>query len=446
MTQMTLWLAQFQFYGGLVFLLLCLALEFGLAWVLLLLRTAARDTSRAGWVAAYRFWVRVFALALTLASAVGVSLLIQTGGLLGALAQRAGDVLSPALGWVLACFFITRTAFVGLVLFGHQRLPRWLHTGAVALVATGSTLAIFFLLAALAWLQTPAGAQVFNEQYVLIDPLQALFNPGLLGHALLFAGAGLLLAGALMVGVVAGRQSRHPADASRQPVLRTGFAVAVAGLVLHLAGMGALVVSDKNHQPARAAAVVGYWDSGTAPNLALAGWPDATNQKNHYSWSVRNAAAPFLATDKTGQFIGLDQFSGMTPPVAFIFWSFRIIVLCLLAIGLVSLAAWRRLRRHRYDVARLSPGHLRQLRLLAPIALVLAATTFAWVQAGALPYAVQGTITFSEVLSPIGTASVAAGTLLASSAYVGLSIAFILILRHTARHGVIPISRHRRRA
>src|SRR5690625_3743543 len=381
-------------------MLLFMVLEFGLAWVLLYFRLMAmRSGHPAVWLAAYRFWVRVFALAFVLCFAAGLPALIQFGSLWPGLLGKIADIASPLLAAIILSMFVLKSCFAGSMLFGERRLSAGLHALTVALVAAGTTLSSFFLLALVSWLHTPAGAVQFNGQYVATDPMQILFSPALPWHAVLFVGVALLLTAFLIMAVTAGQAERNPAAETSARVFRVALIMAVGGALLQVFAMVGTGWLAGLHQPALAAALAGYWHSGAAPDLVLAGWPDASSATNRFAWVWSGGAAAWLPLDHAGLWRGLDQFSGMTPPVALTFWSFRIALLVAAAMGLT--AGWMalRLRRHGHDPAVLSGRGRALLKAMLAAGVIMVLACMAYVQFGAFPYVVYETITLSVVLT-----------------------------------------------
>lgn len=447
MTHSTLWLAQIQFFSGFGFMLMFLVLEFGLAWVLLFFRImATRSAFDAGWMAAYRFWVRVFALAFILSFAAGMPVLIQFGSLWPELMEKAGNVAGPLLAAIILSMFVFKSCFLGAMLFGMRKLSDAVHTIMVAMVALGVTLSSFFLISLISWTHTPTGAALVDGHYVVSDAMQVVFNPALPVYGALFVAVSLLAVAFLMMAVVAGQAGRNPSGESYPAVFKTAMIVAVAGLVLHVAALGGTTRLAAQYHPAKAAAVAGYWQSGTPPDLVMAGWPDSQTASNRFDWTVKGKGASWLATDEQGQWRGLDQFSGMTPPLALMFWSFRIAVLTGVLMGAVlALLTWR-LRRHQYDPALLTEGWRRTLRVMGALGGVTVLACVAYIQFGVFPYAVYETITLSEVMSSLSVPSMVFSNLLYGSCYVMLLVGFLYLLRYIARYGVIPVARRRGRA
>lgn len=446
MTHSTLWLAQTQFFSALGFMLLFLVLEFGLAWVLLYFRIRAAGSNPAGWTAAYRFWVRVFALAFILSFAAGVPVLIQFGSLWPGLMGKIGDIAGPLLAAAILSTFIFKSCFLGAMLYGMRRLSDVVHTVVVAMVAIGVSLSTFFMLVLISWTHTPAGAALAGGQYIVHDAMQVVFNPALPWYGALFVTVSMLLTAFLMMGVVAGQASRNPISGVYHLVFRTALTLAVSGVVLYAIAVGGTVRMTTLYQPAKAAAIAGYWHSGSPPDLLMSGWPDVATESNRFAWVWRDRGAAWLGSDGMGGWQGLDQFSGMTPPVAFTFWCFRIAVVVGLLMALVAGITVLRLRRQHYDPGALSARWRTALKVMGASGGVLVLTTMAYVQIGSFPYAVYGTVTVSEVMAAIPYFTLLGTNALYSACYVALFVGFLQLLRYISRYGVIPVGRRRGRA
>ncbi|MFA5522000.1 MAG: cytochrome ubiquinol oxidase subunit I [Castellaniella sp.] len=446
MTHTTLWLAQIQFFASVGFLLLFLVLELGLAWGLLVLRALAMGQGRVQWLPAYRLWARVFALAVALGFAASVPVLVQTGTLWPGLLARIGEVSAPLLAGLILSSFVFKACFLGGMLFGERRLAPPVHLAMVAMVALGVTVSAFCFLALVSWLQAPTGALMVDGRYALTNLAQVVLNPALLPHGLWLAGLSALSVAFLMMSVSCGQARRNPADVASRGVFRMGLGLAVTGLLVHSLAMLDVVRFAAEHQPAKAAATAALWESGPRADLLVLGWPDEATATNRLGLTWPGRGGGLLAEDGKGHWRGLDQFSGMAPPVALTFWSFRLCVFISLLLALVTLANLWWLYGRRRDLAslpRLWSGLNRGLGL-AGWPLLLSA--LAWVQFGAYPYAVQGTVTLSEVLAPQSGVSLFASGLAWLLCQGLLILGFVQLLRHVAHHGVVPVRRQRRRA
>jgi len=437
-----LWLAQVQSFLSLGFLAVFAALSLGLAWLLTWFRLRSlRRRAHAGWLAAYRFWVRVFALALTLAFAAGVAALIQLPGLWPGLPERISAVGSPLLALALVGVFCVKVCFLGAMLFAERRLSASVHAFVVGMVAVGITLTMACLLLLGSWTQTPAGAVLQNGQFQVQDWAQALGNPSMPWYLGLTLAGSLLGAACVVLAVTAWQGAGRAANPPERLAFRTSLAVALfsaLALAALLPGLGRVTAV---HQPAKAAAIAAVWQSSPAPDLTLLAWPDAGQARNRAAWTLPHAGGLWLGTDAQGRARGLDQFAGMHPPVALVFFSVRgawvVGALTLLTLLYMSVRRWRTApdglsRRERACLIWL--GSAGAWLLLFGVATLVFGT---W------PFAVQDAITLGEVLTdaPVGAliASLAASIVV----YAVLLVAFVGMLRHAARYGVIPVTRHR---
>jgi cytochrome d ubiquinol oxidase subunit I len=434
-----LFLGRLQFTVSLTFLALFMALALALSWLLLYFKLRARSSGDAGWTAAYRFWVRIFALAFVLALAAGVPVLLQIGTLWSGLMDRIGNVAGPLLGFAVLSVFALKSCFLGVMLFGQRRVSEGVHTVAVFMVALGHLASAFWVLALVSWMQTPDGAVMVDARYQVYDWARVVFNPSL-GWTLAISVLTALLAAAFMVmGITAWQALRRPLNDGERLGFRAALGLAcvmVVALAPVGAGAGKMIA---HYQPAKAAAAAAYWHQGDPPDLVLVGWPDAASATNRAAWTVDGAAARWLGRNVDGHLLALENYANMHPPVAITFWSLRIVILL---VGLMAVAAWAtlfKLRKRGFDPAFLPR---RWLRVLASMAcsggvLVVAVCTFTVV--GLQPYAVNAAITQTEILGPVSPRALFYGTLGYAALYAMLLTAFMRMLFHAARYGVVPV-------
>jgi len=442
-TTTALWLA--PSFISLGFAAVFAALSLGLAWLLawFRLRSLGRRAD-AGWLAAYRFWVRIFALALALATAGGVVVLIQLPALWPGLPQRISAVGSPLLALALASVLIGKTCFLGPMLFAERRLPPAIHAFTVLMVAVGMTLALACLLLLGSWMQTPAGTVLQDGQVVVRDWGQVLRNPAMPWYAGLYLASSVLGAACVVLAVTARQGLARPADAGERLAFRSARVAALASvlaLAISLPGWGRMTAL---HQPAAAAAGAAYWHSGEPADVTLFAWPDATQMRNRAALAWPNAGSYWLGVDAYGRPRGLDQFSGMHPPVAVVFLSLRgaWLIGLLTALTLVYIG----LRRRRTAPYGLSRWERAWLAVVGWSGAWLLPCGMAALLFGAYPFAVQGAITLDEVMADAGAGQMIAITACTAIVYALLLAGFVAMIRHACRHGVIPVARHRGRA
>lgn len=446
MTHSTLWLSQIQFYVSLGFMALFLMTELGLAWMLAYFRIRALSAPAGAWMAAYRFWVRIFALAFMLGFAAGIPVLIQFGSLWPGLMDKIGDVAGPLLAAGIASVFLFKSTFLGAMLFGERGLSDRAHAAVTVMVAVGVTVMAFWLLALVSWTHVPLGADLQNGQYRVGDWMQVVFNPAMPWYGGMFFGASLLLAAFLIMGVIAAQSLRRPCEEGERLAFRAALRLACIGVALQIVFVAGAGQVAARYQPALVAATAGYWHSGRQPDLVLLGWPDTAKANNRVLLRWRHAGGRWLGTDQHGNLRGLDQFSGMTPPVAPTFFLFRLAIVCGLFLVIAAwITAWR-FRRVHHDPGALSRGWRHLLTIMAFDAWVMVLAGIAYFMLGAYPYAVNGTITMAEVAGTTHTAALMAGTIAFFILYALFVGGFLHRLWHVARYGVVPVARRRGRA
>lgn len=445
MTHLALWISQTQFFLSLAFMLLFLLLEIGLAWSLVVFRLRALGGADR-WLQAYRFWVRVFALAFIVAFAGAVPVMIQFGSLWPTLMERVGNVASPMLAGAVLSVFVFKSCFVGLMLFGQRHMSERAHAAVVVAVALGVTVAAIWPVMLFSWMRTPAGAYLANGQYIVTDWTEVFFNPSFPWYAGLLLLMALATSALFMTGVSALQGLWRPFGDPEKGVfvhaVRKGVLSLLVLAIFAFFAARALAV----HEPARAAAALGYWESGPEASLAIVSIPSASGERERWAWRWAGRGGSLLASDRRGGYRGLDQFSGMAPPQVATFWSLRIAVLGTLLILALTGWTWWRLRRAAGDPSALSRRLLKGLVASAFGGWLVAVASFAHVYLGAFPYAVAGTVTLTEVMTGSAIPVLLAGGLALLAAYVVCMAGFLQLLWHNMRYGVVPVARHRGRA
>lgn len=446
MTHSTLWLAELQFFLSLGFMALFFAIELGLSWVLFVFRLRSLGKAAAIWLDVYRTWVRVFALAFVLSFAASIPVFLLLGGLWPQFLSVTAPLGSPLLAALIVTTLIFKSSALGLMLYAQRRIPGWAHTlvvGAVALLNTGL---MVLLLGWVSWLHHPVGAQWADGVLLAVDWAQVFSNPLLLWYGLLFVGASVLLVGCLVQALIFWRSLRRPAGESERRAFRFILFCTLAGWLLILAGVWGHGLWLAGHQAYKAAAMAGHWDSAAPLRWLLAAWADEEQQRHRFSLGIPLRQTWWLATAGPQQFIGLDKSVGMLPPVNAVFWSFRVALLLGGLIGLLQgRTLWLALRRH-FDPGLLGTVWRRLLLSLPFLAALLLWAGMTYQLLGVLPYAVYNVLTTSDLYAhlPFGWLSTA---LIAMVVLYGLAIiGFVSLVHYVARHGVIPVARHRGRA
>ncbi len=283
-----------------------------------------------------RFWTKIFAVSFAMGVVSGIVLSYEFGTNWSRFSVSLGNVIGPMIGnEVLVAFFLEAT-FLGVMLFGWNRVPPWLHTLSAIAVAVGTLISAFWILSANSWMQTPAGHEVREGIAYPVDWLAVIFNPSFpfrLAHmvtaaylttsfVVLAVGARYLLAG------------KHIEDGRTMVRMAVGFAAIVAPLQLVIGDQHGL--NTLKHQPLKIAAMEAHWDGSTPGELVLFAWPNESTETNRFAITIPHAASLVLTHDWNGLFPGLKSAPPQDrPPVAPPFFAFRIMV----GIGLLMIAA-----------------------------------------------------------------------------------------------------------
>ncbi len=422
-------LARIQFAANITFHILFPTITIALGWFLLFFKWRHNVTRDLKWMEAYFFWTKVFALCFALGVVSGVTMSFQFGTNWPGFMIKVGNVAGPLLAYeVLTAFFLEAT-FLGIMLFGFRRVPGWLHDLATFLVAAGTTLSAFWILALNSWMQTPAGFEMVDGKAMATDWTRIVFNPSFpyrLTHVLLGSG---LTAAFLMAGLSAYRMLRGDIASSVKAALSTG--VMAAALLIPLQ----IIVGDQHglntleHQPAKVAAMEGLWETQARAPLVLFAHIDEEARANKNSLALPGISSLILTHDIDGVVRGLNDFRGNHPPVAPVFWSFRVMVGTGLLMLLVSWTAALQLLR-RKPIGRWLAVALVGMSFSGWIASVAG-----WyvTEIGRQPWLVQGVLRTYEAASQVPASLIGVSLTLYLVIYAVLLVAFIGTLFHMAR-------------
>jgi cytochrome d ubiquinol oxidase subunit I len=409
-------LARMQFAFTVSFHIIFPAFSIGLASYLAVLNGLWLWTGRRDYLTLFDYWKKIFAVAFGMGVVSGLVMSYQFGTNWSVFSDRTGPVLGPLMAYEVLSAFFLEAGFLGIMLFGRERVGNGLHMFATAMVAFGTLMSATWILSVNSWMQTPAGYAISEAgQFVPEDWSAIVFNPSFpyrLVHMVLAA----YLTTALVVGATA---AWHLLKGLTTGPVRTAFSMAMwmAALVtpvqIFAGDMHGL--NTLEHQPVKVMAMEGHFDSHPdgAP-LILFGIPDQSEKRVDYAIQIPKASSPILKHDLNAPLAGLDTVPDENePPVAIVFWSFRVMVglgFAMLGLGLWSL--WARWRGSLYDWTSLHRAAL----VMGPAG--FGAVLAGWVtpEVGRQPFTVYGLLRTSDSLSPIDAPAVAAS--LASFAVV----------------------------
>jgi cytochrome d ubiquinol oxidase subunit I len=323
------------------------------------------------------------------------------------------------------------------MLFGMNRVPAWVHITATVLVALGTLLSAFWILALSSWMQTPAGHVMEGGVLIAGDWLQVIFNPSfpyVFTHMLLASG---LTAAFVVSGLSAWRLLRAPADASALCALRTGVIVAVVLAPLQMFVGDQHGLNALEYQPAKVAAIEALWKTERGAPLVLFAVPNATTRHNDFAIEVPNFASLLLTHDPEGEVKGIEAFAPDTPPVAPLFFAFRIMVgIGVLMLALAGIGAWF-LRRNEV------PPRWLLWTLAGGTFSGWVATLSGWLvtEIGRQPWLVTGILRTAQAVGRVPAAHLGASFTGYVLVYILMLAAYVVVVTHLAGKGVGADSR-----
>ena len=351
-----------------------------------------------------RFWTKIFAVAFAMGVVSGIIMSYQFGTNWSRFAEIAGNVVSPLIGYeVLTAFFLEAT-FLGILLFGWHRVPRWLHVTSAILVALGTSLSAFWILAANSWMQTPTGHVMQGGIAVPADWWAVIFNPSFPYRLVHMLTACYLTTSLVVLALGARYRLAGVFPEEARTMMRMGL-----GMVALLAPFQLLVgdlhgLNTAKHQPAKIAAMEAHWDGSRPAPLILFALPDPENERNVAEISIPKLASLIITHDLDGRFPGLKDFPRADrPPVAPVFWAFRVMVgigVIMMAIGFVGAWLWRKGRL--FDAA----WYLRPVAQSWPLGFVALLAGWIVTEVGRQPWLVTGILRTADAASPLETEAV----------------------------------------
>jgi cytochrome d ubiquinol oxidase subunit I len=398
-------LARWQFAFTVSFHIVFPALSIGLASYLAVLEGLWLATRRRVFLDLFNYWKKIFAIAFGMGVVSGLVMSYQFGTNWSVFSDKAGPVIGPLMGYEVLSAFFLEAGFLGVMLFGLTRVGPRLHFLATCMVAFGTFLSAFWILAANSWMQTPQGyAYDPGGQFAPVDWWAVIFNPSFpyrLAHMLLAA----YLATAFVVGGAGARQLLRDRE---HPASRTMFSMAMwmAALVapLQLVAGDLHGLNTLKHQPAKIAALEGHFETHRGAPLIVVGWPDMQQERTLHAVEIPKLGSLILAHDLNATIRGLKEWPrDERPNATILFWSFRLMVgVGVLMIGVGVWSLWLRWRRRLYEQPRL----LRAMVLLSPAGLVAIIAGWVTTEVGRQPYTVYGVLRTSQSASSVASEAI----------------------------------------
>lgn len=421
-------LSRIQFGANISFHILFPAITIALGWVLLFFKLRYNATGDSAWMRAYFTWVKVFALSFAMGVVSGVTMSFQFGTNWPGYMETVGNIAGPLLAYEILTAFFLEAAFLGIMLFGFRRVSNRIHTLATVLVAGGTTLSAFWIIALNSWMQTPVGFEMRNGVAHATDWWAIVFNPSMpyrLVHMLLASG---LTVSFLIAGLSGLRYLYGDRSESMWKALRTGVFTAAILIPIQIFAGDQHGLNTLEHQPQKIAAMEANWNTGPNVPLVLFALPDEAARENKFEVTIPDGASLILRHSASGVVPGLNDYAGNHPPVFPVFWAFRIMVGTGVLMLVVSWsAAFFLKRRHS---------------LPKPLALVMVpmalsgwlATLAGWytTEIGRQPWLVTGVLRTVDAVGPVAGSQVALSLAVYLILYALLLIAYLGVLVYLA--------------
>jgi cytochrome bd ubiquinol oxidase subunit I len=347
----------------------------------------------------YHFWSKIFAVNFAMGVVSGLVMAYQFGTNWSYFSAFAGSVTGPLLTYEVLTAFFLEAGFLGVALFGWNKVGPGLHFFATIMVATGTLISAGWIVASNSWMQTPQGFEIINNRVVPVDWVKVIFNPSYpyrLAHMVIAA----YLATALFVGASG---AWHLLKLHHMPAARTMMSMAMwMALVvapLQIAVGDALGLNSLKYQPAKIAALEGHWENkaGESLPLILFGWPDMAAETTRYAVEIPRLGSLVLTHEWNGRIPGLKEFAAADRPNStIIFWSFRVMVglgMLMLLLGVWSL--WLRLRQRLFR----SKRFLRFAVMMGPAGLIAILAGWYTTEIGRQPWVVYGVMRTKDAVS-----------------------------------------------
>lgn len=415
----SLLLARIQFGFTMSFHIVFPAITIGLSSYLAVLQALGLRTGQQIYRDLFHFWLKVFAVAFGMGVVSGLVMAYQFGTNWSAYSMFAGSITGPLLAYEVLTAFFLEAGFLGVMLFGMNRVSDRLHLLSTCAVAAGTLISATWIIASNSWMQTPDGYQIIDGRVVPVDWWRVIFNPSF-PYRLLHMVLAAYLATALMVGASG---AWHLLRGNDTPAVRKMLSMAM-WMVLFTAPAQALVgdqhgLNTLEHQPAKLAAIEGHWESSGEPvPLVVFGLPSQREERNRYAIEVPMLGSLILTHSRDGQIPALKDFAPEDrPPVAAVFWAFRVMVglgVLMILLGLWSL--WQRWRGHLYG----SRPFLRFAVLMGPAGLIAILAGWYTAELGRQPWVVHGLMRTRDGVSEhsIAQLAISLGVLVAVYAIV----------------------------
>ncbi len=408
-------LARLQFAFTVSFHIVFPAFSIGLASYLAVLEGLWLWRKDDAFLTIFNYWKKIFAVAFGMGVVSGIVMSYQFGTNWSVFSDKAGPVIGPLMGYEVLTAFFLEAGFLGVMLFGLNRVGPRLHFFATSMVAFGTLLSAFWILSVNSWMQTPTGYGINDVgQFVPLDWWEVIFNPSFPYRLVHMVLAAYLTTAFVVGGVGAWHLLKNRDNRSAQVMFSMAMWMATIVAPVQILAGDFHGLNTLDHQPAKIAAMEGHYETRHGAPLILFGLPNDETETVQYALEIPKLGSMILTHAWDGEVKGLKEWpKNQRPPVAIVFFSFRVMVgigFAMAAVGLWS--AWRRLRGDLYN----SRNLYRAAVLMTPAGFIAVLAGWITTEVGRQPYTVYGLLSTADSISPI-----------AAPAVGGSLIAFIIV-------------------
>ncbi len=357
-----------------------------------------------------KFWTQVFAVVFGMGVVSGIVMSFQFGTNWSDFSYASANFLGPILSYEVITAFFLEAVFLGILLFGRNKVPRGTHLFAACMVAIGTFISSFWILSANSWMQTPAGTELRDGVFFVTSWMEAIFNPSFWPRFFHMALASFLTAGFVVAGVSAWYLLRDRA------VVESRKALGMTVVLLAIVAPAQLVVGDIHglntfeHQPEKVAAMEGVWETQEGAPLLLFAIPSMEQERNFLEIGIPYGASLILTHSLDGEVPGLKDWAAEDRPnMPIVFWAFRIMVgIGMLMILMAFVGAWKRWRGTLWE----SNTTLRVFSWMIPLPFIAVLSGWFVTEVGRQPWVVHGIMRLEDAVSPSLTGGMALFTLI----------------------------------
>ena len=365
------------------------------------------------------FWIKIFAVSFGMGVVSGIVMPFQFGTNWSRYIDATGNITGGLMAYEVLTAFFLESAFLGVLLFGRKLVPQWAHVMAAVMVALGTLLSSFWIIAVNSWMQTPQGHTLVDGRFYPEDLFAIIFTPSFpyrLTHTVI---AFTVTTGFVILAVAAGylQRGRHVPESRvmvKMSLMFLTIMVPLQVLVGDLHGVNTL-----KYQPAKLAAMEGIWETQRRVPASLFAIPDQEAEKNHFEIAIPALASLYLTHDINGEVKGLKEWPPEDrPPVAIVYFAFRVMVgIGLIMLAVIAMGWWHKRRGALYT----SPAFLRAAHWTMPIGFIAVLAGWTVTEVGRQPWVVYGLMRTADAVTPsLTTGDVA----LSLSAYI---VAYLVI-------------------